>query len=154
MKSIVRAAFAAALLGSAAALLAPAPVFAADKPSHDVAKALADAQKAIAAADYATALTDIKTAQAVTDRTPYDDYLINSFFAQVYFAQKDYVSADAPIEAAADSPALPDEAKKGVVSNAFQIAMFKFDARGARAVRQKPHFHFGGQIGVELPVRR
>ena len=124
MKSIVRAAFAAALLGSAAALLAPAPVFAADKPSPEVAKALVDAQKAIAAADYATALTDIKTAQAVTDRTPYDDYLINSFLAQTYVGEKDYASADAPMEAAADSPALPAEQKKGVVSNAFQLAMF------------------------------
>ena len=124
MKSIVRAAFAAALLGSAAALLAPAPVFAADKASHAVAKALSDAQKAITAADYATALTDIQTAQAVTDRTPYDDYLINSFLAQVYVAQKDYASADTPMEAAADSPSLPDEAKKGVYSNAFQLAIF------------------------------
>ena len=124
MKSIVRAAFAAALMSSAVALLAPSPVLAADKPSRDVAKPLSDAQKAMTAGDYATALTDIKAAQAVTDRTPYDDYLINSFLAQVYVGQKDYASADAPMEAAADSPALPDEAKKGVSSNAFQLAMF------------------------------
>lgn len=124
MKSIVRATFAAMLLSSAAALLAPSPVLAADKPSREVAKALSDAQKAIAAADYATALTDIKTAQAVSDRTPYDDYLINSFLAQVYVAQKDYAAADAPMEASADSPSLPDEAKKSVYSNAFQLAMY------------------------------
>jgi hypothetical protein len=124
MKSIVRAAFAAALMSSAVALLAPSPVFAADKASREVAKPLSDAQKAMTTGDYATALTDIKTAQAVTDRTPYDDYLINSFLAQVYVGQKDYASADAPMEAAADSPALPDEAKKGVYSNAFQLAIF------------------------------
>ena len=124
MKSIVRAAFAAALMSSAAALLAPCPVLAADKPSREVAKPLSDAQKAMQAGDYATALTDIKTAQAATDRTPYDDYLINSFLAQVYIGQKDYASADAPLEAAADSPAIPDDQKKSTYSNAFQLAMF------------------------------
>ena len=124
MKSIVRAAFAAALLGSAAALLAPAPVFAADKASHAVGKALSDAQKAMTAGDYTTALTDVQTAQAATDRTPYDDYLINFFLAQVYVGLKDYASADAPMEATANSPSLPDDQKKSVYSNAFQLAMF------------------------------
>lgn len=124
MKSIVRAAFAAALMSSAAALLAPSPVLAADKASREVAKPLSDAQKAMTAGDFATALTDIKTAQAVTDRTPYDDYLINSFLAQAYIGQKDYASADAPMEAAADSPALPDDQKKQTLSNGFQLAMF------------------------------
>ena len=125
MKSIVRAAFAAALLGSAAVMLTPIQALAADqKPSREVAKPLSDAQKAMQTGDYATALTDIKTAQGVADRTPYDDYLINSFLAQVYVGQKDYANADAPMEAAADSPALPDEQKKATFSNAFQLAMF------------------------------
>jgi hypothetical protein len=124
MKSIVRATLAAALLGSAAAMVTPISAFADDKPSREVAKPLSEAQKAMQSGDYATALTDIKQAQAVSDRTPYDDYLINSFLAQAYIGQKDYASADAPMEAAADSPAIPDEQKKSTYSNGFQLAMF------------------------------
>ena len=121
MKSIVRAALSAWLLGTTAGALASTAAFAADKPSHDVAIALSAAQKALEATppDVDGALADIKQAQAVTDRTPFDDYLINSYLARAYIQKNDYASADAPMEAAADSPLLPDDQKKPTYSNAL-----------------------------------
>jgi hypothetical protein len=124
MKPIVRAALSAWLLGSTAAVLMPDTAFADDKVSREVAKPLADAETAMKASDWATALADIKTAQAVSTRTPYDDYLINSILSQIYIEQKDYASADGPLEAAADSPAIPEDQKKPLYSNAFQLAVF------------------------------
>src|SRR5579862_7344493 len=99
MKPIVRAALSAWLLGSTATLLMTGSALAEDKLSHDVAKPMSDAQKALQATppDFATALADVKLAQATTDRTPYDDYVINSYLAQIYILQKDYASADAPL---------------------------------------------------------
>src|SRR3974390_252939 len=123
MRPIVRALLAASLLGSAVAVLAPVSASAADKPSPEVAKYLLGAQKALAAKDLDGALGDVKQAQAVSERTPYDDYLINSFLAEIYIEKNDYASADAPMEAAADSPVLPDDQKKSAISNAFQLAM-------------------------------
>ncbi len=126
MKPIVRAALSAWLLGSTAAVLMMGSALAEDKLSREVAKPMADAQKALQATppDFATALMDVKLAQAVTDRTPYEDYVINSYLAQIYIQQKDYASADGPLEAAADSPAIPEDQKKATYSNAFQLAMF------------------------------
>ena len=125
MKSIVRAAFVAGLLSSATFALAPVAASAADTPklTREVQNDLAGAQKALQANDYATALANVQKAQAVADRTPYDDYMINSFLAQIYIGQKDYPGATAPMEAAADSPAIPDDQKKQTYFNAFQLAM-------------------------------
>jgi Tetratricopeptide repeat len=122
MKSIVRAAFVATLLCSAASVVAPA--YAADTPklTREVQKDLAAAQKALQTNDYATALTNVQAAQAVTDRSPYDDYMINTFLAQIYIQQKDYKNATAPLEAAADSPAIPEEQKASTLFNAFQLS--------------------------------
>src|SRR5271154_2225171 len=102
MKPIVRAALCAWLFGTTAAALVSTGAFAEDKASHDVAVSLSAAQKALTATppDLDGALADIKLAQAVTARTPYDDYLINAFLARVYIQKNDYASADGPIEAA------------------------------------------------------
>ena len=122
MKSIVRAAFVAGLLCSTTCLVAPA-AFAADKLTHEVQNDLAEAQKSLQTNDYAAALASVQKAQAVSDRSPYDDYMINTFLAEIYINQKDYATATAPMEAAADSPAIPDDQKKSTYSNAFQLAM-------------------------------
>lgn len=125
MKTIARAVLAASLLGASAAALAPSAAFADDKPkpTSGVQKALSEAQKAIAGNDLDGAMADVKTAQAVDGRTPYDDYLINSFLSQIYILKKDYASADPPMEAAADYPQIPDDQKKNTYMNAFQLAM-------------------------------
>jgi hypothetical protein len=125
MKSIVRAAFVAGLLSSATFALAPVAASAADTPklTHEVQNDLAGAQKALQSNDYATALASVQKAQAVADRTPYDDYMINTFLAEIYIGQKDYANATAPMEAAADSTVIPDDQKKQTYFNAFQLAM-------------------------------
>ncbi|HUO94573.1 MAG TPA: hypothetical protein VMU22_16725 [Rhizomicrobium sp.] len=125
MKSIVRAAFVAGLLSSATFALAPVAASAADTPklTREVQNDLAGAQKAMQSNDYATALSNVQKAQGVSDRTPYDDYMINTFLAEIYIGQKDYANATAPMEAAADSPAIPDDQKKQTYFNAFQLAM-------------------------------
>lgn len=124
MKSIVRAALAAALLGATGVATLPNTALAADHLSKELVKPISAVQDALKKNDYATALASIKDAQAVTDRTPYDDYIINAFLAQIYINQKDYTNADTPLEAAADSPALPDEQKKATYLNAFQLSLF------------------------------
>ncbi len=136
MKSIVRAAFIAASLCFAAGAAAFFPANAADAPktpnapgtadtlSRDVEIPLAEAQKAMKENDLQTALEKVKEAQATTDRTPYDDFMINSFLVQIYLQKKDYASAIGPVYALADSPALPEEQKKNAYFNAFQLAMF------------------------------
>src|SRR5580698_1017612 len=120
MKSIIRAAFVATLLCTAASVVAPAQ--AADKLGREVGPPIVAAQKALQAGDYATALAKVKEAQAVADKTPYEDYIVNTFLAQVYIQQKDYADATGPLEAAADSPAIPDDQKQSTYFNAFQLA--------------------------------
>lgn len=122
MRSIVRAAFVASLLCSVAVVVAPGAAVAEDHLSRDVQIPLAEAQKAMKENDYQTALTQVQAAQALTDRTPYDDYMINSFLASIYINMKDYKDATAPIEAAAESPALPEDQRKPTIYNAFQLA--------------------------------
>ena len=140
MKSIVRAAFVATLLCTAASVVAPVATYAADtstpKLTKEVQKNLAAAQTALKTNDYATALASVQAAQAVSDRSPYDDYMINTFLAQIYIQQKDYKNATAPLEAAADSPAIPDDQKKQTYSNAFQLALNAKDYQKATVYGQ------------------
>jgi len=95
-KNFLRAAFVAALMSTAAVTgvaMTTTSAFAADKLSADVAKDLKAAQDAITAKDAATAMTQIKAAQALSDRTPYDDFTINRFLSAVAAQQQDYTTA-------------------------------------------------------------
>lgn len=122
MKSIVRAALGFALLCIAAGT-APTQSWAGEPPlTPAVAKALSAAVKAAQSNDFTTALAGIKEAQAVSDRTLYDDYKINSILAYVAGQTKDYATATTATEAAADSPVIPDEDKKQIVHNALIYA--------------------------------
>lgn len=125
MNRIVRAAFAASLLCGAAVLTMSATAQADDAPklSQSVAKPISAAQKAVKANDFATALASVKEAQAVPDRTPYDDYVINSMLAFVEINLKDYDAARVATEAAADSGLVPDAEKKGTFHNALLLSM-------------------------------
>jgi len=125
MKTIVRAAFAASLLYTAAGtatLLAPTAAYAEDKITPDVGKPLSEAIKAAHANDFQTALAKVKEAQAVADRTPFDDYKINSILAFIAINMKDNDTATTASEAAADSPAMPDAEKKSTFYNAVLFA--------------------------------
>lgn len=91
------------------------------KVSKELAKPLIAAQESMKANDFATALTHVKEAQAVPNRTPFDDYTINEFLANIGIAQKDYNLAATAYEAMADSPELPPEKKKDVLTNVILL---------------------------------
>lgn len=106
----------------AAAAFAATPGYADDqKVSKELAKPLVAAQAAMKAGDMATALTHVKEAQAVATRTPFDDYTINEFLANIYIAQKDYANAAGAYEGMADSPLLPPDKAKDVLTNAVLL---------------------------------
>lgn len=125
-KAFIRAAFAAALLcgtASTVTILAPSDALAAgDKLSRDVAKPLVEAQKAAEAKDFKTALDKVHEAQAVSDKTPFDDYTINQVLGFVAINTQDLVTADTAYEAMADSPAMPEDAAKPTLHNAILLA--------------------------------
>jgi hypothetical protein len=121
----VRAIFAVSLLcatAGASTLIWTAAAQAADKLSAAVGKPLSDAVKSAQAGDLAGALASVKIAQAVTDRTPFEDYKINSILAYIAINMKDYDTATTATEASADSPALPDEDKQKTYYNAVLLS--------------------------------
>lgn len=120
-KKLVRAAFVAGLLSATASMaLIAAPVAAAEKApsvSRGVGKPLSEAQKLAQQGDFQGALAKVKEAQAVSDRTPFDDYTINEFLAFVSISLKDFPTAMTAYEAMAASPAEPAEQKQGTRHN-------------------------------------
>lgn len=125
-KKLIRAAFAAALLcGSAGAvtMLTPSAALAADeKVSREVGKPLAESVKAAQAKDFKTALDKLHEAQAVTDKTPFDEYKINEILGFISISTQDYATADTAYEAMADSPVMPEDAAKTTLHNAILLA--------------------------------
>jgi tetratricopeptide (TPR) repeat protein len=128
LQKFVRPAFVASLLYTAAGVAGLVPVAtaqAADQKSADqkvgkeVGVPLSAAQKAAQAGDWAGALASIKQAQAVANRTPYEDYFINKFLSIVAINLKDMNTARTAAEAALASPAMPPEDKKDLLHNAF-----------------------------------
>jgi tetratricopeptide (TPR) repeat protein len=127
--SFVRAVFAASLLCSTAigaAVLSSGAAMADDKPagkvSKAVAKPLSEAQKLMNSGDLQGSLAKVKEAQAVPDRTPFDDYEINQFLGFISIKLNDHPTADTAFEAMADSPALPDADKNNIVHNALLLS--------------------------------
>jgi hypothetical protein len=120
-----RAASAAALLATVSLTALSISAFAADAPkiTRDVGKNLQDAQKADQAKDYKTALEAIQKAQAVSDRTPYDDYMINQFLLQTDVGLNDMQGADTAAEALAAYPDIPDAQKSATYHNALGLAL-------------------------------
>jgi tetratricopeptide (TPR) repeat protein len=97
------------------------------KVSAAVGKPLLAAQTAMKTNDFTTALAHVHEAQAVPDRTPYDDFTINEFLANIAIGLKDYKTAATAYEAMADSPALPDEKKANVLTNSVLLAANESD---------------------------
>jgi hypothetical protein len=117
-QSFVRAALAACLVAAVAFGTAAAE----DKVSAAVGKPLLAAQNAMKANDLTTALAHVHEAQAVPDRTPFDDFTINEFLANISIGLKDYKTAATAYEAMADSPSLPAEKKSNVLTNSVLLA--------------------------------
>jgi hypothetical protein len=112
------------LLGAATiadAQTPPAP----PKITSGVLKALSAAQTANNKKDYPAALAAIQDAQKVSDRTPYDNLMINRFAMSVHVGMNDLDAADVDAEAAADTdPSIIPDADKGAIYRAaLQLAL-------------------------------
>src|SRR5437868_5113329 len=131
-QSLLRAVFGACLVAAAAlsagsASAADQKASSSEKVSAAVGKPLVAAQTAMKANDLTTALAHVHEAQAVPDRTPFDDFTINEFLANIAVGMKDYKTAATAYEAMADSPALPEEKKANVLTNATLLAANESD---------------------------
>ncbi|HXL98917.1 MAG TPA: hypothetical protein VN932_03230 [Rhizomicrobium sp.] len=96
-----------------------------EKVSKEVGVALGAAQKAAQAGDMQTALAQIKIAQAVADRTDYDNFMINRFLSSVSANLKDYATASQAYDAIIASPdfaALADPDKKSIYHDAIVVS--------------------------------
>lgn len=91
------------------------------KVSKELAKPLVAAQTAMKTNDLTTALTHVKEADAMPNLTEFDKFTIQEFYANIYIGQKDYANAATAYEKMADSPALPAEKKKNVLTNAVLL---------------------------------
>jgi len=137
-KNIVRAAFAAILLSTTAsvALVATPAAAASDKDkdkkppeksiSRSIIKPMIAVQKAVQASDWAGAMAALKEAQAIPDRTPFDDYKINQFMAFSAVNLKDYTTAITAYEAMAASPEEDPVDKAGTRHN---LVLLNYDAK-------------------------
>jgi len=123
-KFLLAAASAAILLGVAStAIAAEAPK--GPKPTAAVLKNLQAAQTANNKMDFPAAQAAIDAAKKVSDRTPYDDYLIARFATSIHIGMQDLDAADVDAEAAADldPSAIPDTEKPAVYNTAMQLAL-------------------------------
>jgi tetratricopeptide (TPR) repeat protein len=123
MKSKYRAPLTAALFAAAASVaLMASPAVAAPKLTTSVNNALAEAQKAANGGDLAAATAAIAKARAVSSKTDYDDYMINTVAIAVAVKGQDMATAETAAEAAADSPAIPEDQKANALRTALILA--------------------------------
>ncbi len=125
---LLLAAFSASLLlgaahGAMAADAKPAPI----KLSPAVLKALQAAQAANNKKDYPAALAAIQQAEAVSDRTPTDNYQIHRFAMSVHIGMQDMPGAATEIETAldADPSVVPEAEKATMYKTALQLALMQ-----------------------------
>jgi tetratricopeptide (TPR) repeat protein len=120
------------LAGLTAGLLlgASATTMAADAPkppkiTSGVAKNLQAAQTANNKKDFPAALAAIEEAKKVSDRTPYDDLMIDRFSMSIHIGMQDMAAADVDAEAAAeiDPTQIPDADKAAVYGPAMKLAL-------------------------------
>jgi len=102
------------LLSLFALPLTTVAVLSADQPtvSNKLAKPLKAAQDAMAAKNYDEAMAKIKEAQALPEKTPYDNWVINTFLLKVYAAKSDMASEVPVIESLAQSQYTTPDQKK------------------------------------------
>ncbi len=125
-KYLLGAMTAGLLLGAATTAFAagdapPAP----PKITPGVLKQLGAAQKANNDKKYPDALAALDEAKKVSDRTPYDNLMINRFSMSVHVGMNDLDAADVDAEAAADTDpsVIPDPDKGNVYRAALQLAL-------------------------------
>ena len=120
----ILAAFSASLLlgASHGAMAQSKPV--APKVSTAVLKPLQAAQAANNKKDYPAALAAVEQAKAVSDRTPYDNYMIHRFAMSVHIGMQDMPGAATEIETAldADPSVVPEADRASMYKTALQLA--------------------------------
>lgn len=122
LRKLARAVFILSLLCTGGGIVVSmpfTPAQAAEKVGKAVGEPLSAAQKAATAQDWAGAMAAVKQAQAVPDKTPYEEYVINKFLSIVAINLKDMNTARTAAEAALASPAMPPEDKKDLLHNIF-----------------------------------
>jgi tetratricopeptide (TPR) repeat protein len=142
---------AAALLAGALLLagnfLAIGASAAADKPddkpkvSAAAGKPLKAAQDALQKQDYPTALTHLKEAEAVPNKTDFDDFTLNQMYLFYYSRTNDMADAEKVLEHLVDSPYLD---KADLPSRLRTLAQLKYQAKdydkaiqyGERAIKE------------------
>jgi len=102
------------LLASVFALSLPAMIAAAEQPtvSNKLAKPLKAAQDALTAKNYDEAMAKIKEAQAQPEKTPYDNWVINTFLLKMYAGKQDMANEVPIIESLAQSQYTTPDQKK------------------------------------------
>jgi predicted aspartyl protease len=108
-----------------AATASPKAVADAPKLSPNVLQIMRVALAAFNKKDFVAALAAVNDARAVSDRTPYDDYMINRYAASCHVLMQDLAAAEADAEAAADTdPAVIPDAQRAVVyKSALQLSL-------------------------------
>jgi len=115
MKVTVKLALALAV--SLALLASGAPTWAAAKNtnSEKVAKILKPAQEALQQKKYADALAKIREAQALPEKTPFDQYTIHEFACQANIGAGNYAEAAKECEARLDDQFMPEADKPQMI---------------------------------------
>jgi len=110
---------------SATAVLPATAVIAADqkeqKVGPKVGKPLQEALTAGQAKQWDQALTKLREADAVSEKTPYEQFKINEIFAWVYTSQKKYAEAAAIYEKLIDSPFVSPTESDQYIKNVAQM---------------------------------
>jgi tetratricopeptide (TPR) repeat protein len=116
------------LLSLFAMPLTTVAVLSAEQPtvSNKLAKPLKAAQDAMAAKNYDEAMAKIKEAQALPEKTPYDNWVINTFLLKVYAAKSDMASEVPIIENLAQSQYTTPDQKKIYLKS---VAQYYYQAK-------------------------
>ena len=88
--------------------------------SNKLAKPLKAAQDALTAKNYDEALQRIKEAQSQPEKTPYDNYVINTFLLKVYAGKQDMADEVPIVESLAQSQYSTPDQKKVYLKSASQ----------------------------------
>jgi len=124
-KNSVRAALLACVslfaLGTFAAPAAAASDSSKPTISKAASKPVGAAMKAVEAKDWPTAIAKLKEAQALSDLSDYDKYVIATYFGLAYYSSGDTVSAATSFVQAAETPGAPDSERAAAYHRAISL---------------------------------
>jgi tetratricopeptide (TPR) repeat protein len=123
MTALVSAASATAVTALVPAYAAPAKKEEAPKVRPAIGKPLNDAEKLVNTKDFAGALVKVKEADAVMDKTPFEDYQVAKFFGFIAINQPmpDYAAATVAYNREIASGGAPDAEKAAMYNIAMRL---------------------------------